>query len=158
MNSLSRQCLSILTSFTVSLFSVAGGSALAQDHLVPLDELHSKLRSTAEARGKNAGDIERVLAYPAAASALAKCNVSQEEVRAAVATLSDAELARFADRARASEKDVQGGFIVGILALIGLIVVIIVVVHAVAEARPPLAPDSGVEHPGPIPQVAPVNG
>lgn len=158
MNSLSRQCLSILTSFTVSLFSVAGGSAFAQDHLVPLDELHSKLRSTAEARGKNAGDIERVLAYPAAASALAKCNVSQEQVRAAVATLSDAELARFADRARASERDVQGGLIVGILALIGLIVVIIVVVHAVAEARPPLAPDGGVEHSGPIPQVAPVNG
>jgi hypothetical protein len=46
--------------------------------------------------------------------------------------LSDDELARLADRARASEKDVQGGLIVGILALIGLIVVIIIVVAIVA--------------------------
>jgi hypothetical protein len=47
-------------------------------------------------------------------------------MRQAVATLNDSELARLSDRARASEKDVQGGLIVGILALIGLIVVIII--------------------------------
>ena len=55
-------------------------------------------------------------------------------MRTAVATLNDEELARLADRARASEKDVEAGIIVGILALIGLIVVIIIVVSVVAEA------------------------
>ncbi len=73
-----------------------------------------------------------MLAYPAAAQALEKSNVNQDQMRRAVATLSDDELARLADRARASEKDVQGGLIVGILALIGLIVVIIIVVALVA--------------------------
>ena len=58
-------------------------------------------------------------------------------MRVAVATLSDDELARLSDRTRASEKDVEGGLIVGILALIGLIVVIIVVVSIVAEAEAP---------------------
>jgi hypothetical protein len=58
-------------------------------------------------------------------------------MRAAVATLSDAELARLSDRARSSEKDVEGGLIVGILALIGLIVVIIIVVSLVAKADLP---------------------
>lgn len=104
----------------------------ADDHVVPLTELHDKARSASEDRAKNIRDIERVLAYPAAAQALEKSNVNGDQMRRAVATLSDDELARLADRARASEKDVQGGFIVGILALIGLIVVIIIVVALVA--------------------------
>jgi hypothetical protein len=104
----------------------------ADDHVLPLTELHEKARSAGENRSKNIGDIERVLSYPAAAEALAKSNVNGDQMRRAVATLSDDELARLADRARTSEKDVQGGFIVGILALIGLIVVVIVVVALVA--------------------------
>jgi hypothetical protein len=104
----------------------------ADDHVLPLKELHEKARSASEGRSKNIEDIERVLSYPAAAQALAKSNVNGDQMRRAVATLSDDELARLADRARASEKDVQGGFIVGILALIGLIVVIIIVVAVVA--------------------------
>jgi hypothetical protein len=104
----------------------------AEDHVVPLSELRENARSAGESRAKNIADIERVLSYPAAAQALEKSNVNQVQVKQAVATLSDQELARLADRARASEKDVQGGLIVGILALIGLIVVIIIVVTVVA--------------------------
>jgi hypothetical protein len=107
------------------------GSAWAQDHVVPLEELHEKARATSQERAKNIADIERVLSYPAAAQALQKANVNPEQMRTAVATLSDDELARLSDRARASEKDVQGGLIVGILALIGLIVVILIVIAVV---------------------------
>ena len=107
-------------------------------------------------------DIERVLSYPAAAQELAKYNVRPEQVHQAVATLTDTELARLADRARTSEADVEGGLIVGILALIGLIVVIIVVVALVAEARPPASDASprhgGVEDLASIAQVASVYG
>jgi hypothetical protein len=106
--------------------------ATAQEHLVPLNELHQKARSANDDRVKNIDDIERVLAYPAASKALSKANVNQAQVHEAVATLDNEELARLADHARAAEKDVQGGLIVGILALIGLIVVIIVVVTVVA--------------------------
>jgi hypothetical protein len=155
MKPLSRQCWSMLISFAVWQCSFAA-SAMGSEHLVPLRELHNRLQSAAEARGRNIADIERVLSYPAAAEALKKSNVSADQVRTAVATLSDAELARFADRARASEKDVQGGLIVGILALIGLIVVIIIVVHFVADLD--LSPHGGIEHARPIPQIAPVNG
>jgi hypothetical protein len=104
----------------------------ADDHVVPLTELHQRARSASENRAKNITDIERVLSYPAAAEALERSNVNRDQMRRAVATLSDDELTRLADRARASEKDVQGGFIVGILALIGLIVVSIIVVALVA--------------------------
>jgi len=102
------------------------------DHVVQLRELHDQARSVSAERGKNISDIERVLAYPAAAAALQKENVNQDQVHRAVATLDDAELARLAKQARTSEADVKGGLIVGILALIGLIVVIIVVVAVFA--------------------------
>ena len=120
---------SCLLAASVSL--VAPGLC-AQDHVVPLNELRGKAQAASEKRTKDIEDIERVLAYPAASEALAKSKVNAQQVHQAVATLDDSELARLGDRARASEKDVQGGFIVGILALIGLIVVIIVVVAVFA--------------------------
>ncbi len=127
-----KRILSITLSVLLSAVAITPSPAWADDHVVPLTELHDKARSASEDRAKNIADIERILSYSAAAQALQKSNVNQEQMRRAVATLSDDELARLADRARASEKDVQGGLIVGILALIGLIVVIIVVVTVVA--------------------------
>lgn len=133
-----QQLLSATMALVVfTVFSTPQASA--QEHIVPLKELQSQVQNAAKSRAKNLEDIQRVLSYPAAATALKKSNVSSEQMRAAVATLSDDELARLSDRARASEKDVEGGLIVGILALIGLIVVIIIVVGVVAEAEVPRA-------------------
>jgi hypothetical protein len=122
-----------LVAFTV--FSMP--RAAAHEHIVPLTELQGQVRRAANDRTKNIEDIQRVLSYPAAAAALKKSSVSPNQMRAAVATLSDDELARLSDRARASEKDVEGGLIVGILALIGLIVVIVIVVSLVSKADLP---------------------
>jgi hypothetical protein len=115
----------------MSLAFSAPGIVQADDHVMPLSELHRQARAAGEQRARNIEDIERVLSYPAASEALQKADVNPAQMQKAVATLDDAELARLADRARASEKDVQGGLIVGILALIGLIVVIIIVVSLV---------------------------
>lgn len=111
---------------------LSAGSVYAEEHVVPLSQLHQQAQTAAEQRQKNMQDIERVLSYPAAQEALAKDNVNQQQVKQAVATLDDQELARLANQARASENDVKGGLIVGILALIGLIVVIIILVAVFA--------------------------
>jgi hypothetical protein len=132
-NSLQRRALSgtmallVFTSFSIS-------QAAAHEHIVSLSELQGRVRSAAQGRARNLEDTQRVLSYPAAAAALKRANVRPEQMRAAVATLSDEELARLSERARASEKDVEGGLIFGILALIGLIVVIVIVATLVAEA------------------------
>jgi hypothetical protein len=136
MKGLIQQPLSATMAFVVfTVFSVP--QAGAREHIVSLSELQGQIQSAAKDRAKNLEDIQRVLSYPAATEALKKSNVTIEQVREAVATLSDAELARLSDRARAVEKDVEGGLIVGLLALIGLIVVIIIVVSIVAEADLP---------------------
>lgn len=119
-------------------------AATPNEHVLPLKDLQGQLQGAANERAKNIEDIQRVLSLPAAAAALKKSNVDQEQMKAAVATLDDSELARLSDRARASEKDVEGGLLVGILALIGLIVVIIIVVSLVAESH---APQHETHHP-----------
>ncbi len=129
---LSRATRTALPVFLSAALLMPSLAQAADEHIVPLSELHQQARATADQRTRNLADIERVLSYPAAAQALAKANVNHDQMKTAVSTLSDDELARLADRARASEHDVQGGLIVGILALIGLIVVIIIVVAVVA--------------------------
>jgi hypothetical protein len=125
--------LSRVGSFAVATLTLClPGFLRADDHIVPLNEIHQQARSSGEARAKDIQDIERVLSYPAATEALQKSHVNQDQMRKAVATLDDSELARLAAQARSSENDVRGGLIVGILALIGLIVVIIVVVAVFA--------------------------
>jgi hypothetical protein len=121
----------LVTVFTVLFMFLNPGVILAQEHVLPLPDLQRDLRSAAQTRAQNLSDIDRVLSLPAAQQALQKANINQDQVRKAVSTLNDEELSRFADRARAAEQDVQGGFIVGLLALIGLIVVILVVVAVI---------------------------
>jgi len=121
----------LVTVFTVLCMFLNPGVILAQEHVLPLPDLQRDLRSAAQTRAQNLSDIDRVLSLPAAQQALQKANINQDQVRKAVSTLNDEELSRFADRARAAEQDVQGGFIVGLLALIGLIVVILVVVAVI---------------------------
>lgn len=137
--SLQRIC-SVVTAMLFLV--VTTQAAVADDHVVSLNELQNQLRTSAGQRATNTADIERVLSLPAAAKELSKYNINSGQIHQAVATLSDTELARLADRARTAEKDVEGGLIVGILALIGLIVVIIIVVTLVTEARPPAMPNA----------------
>src|SRR5262249_11736432 len=86
----------------------------AQDHVVPIAELHGQLQGAAQTRANNLADVERVLSLPQAQELMAKANLNPDQVHRAVATLDERELARLATQARAAELDVQGGIIVGL--------------------------------------------
>jgi hypothetical protein len=161
-----RQICSVVTAVTVLLVCTHSAVA-ADDHIVPLTDLQQQLRTAAQQRAADQTDLARVLALPAAKAEFAKYDISPTQVQTAVATLSDSELARLASRARSAEKDVEGGLIVGLLALIGLVVVIIIIVSVVTQAVPPPAPSAdiyasadhgSVKRGAPVPQVAPVHG
>ena len=106
---------------------IAPTMTYAQDHVVPLAEVERAMRSKSEARARSIEDIDRVMSLPVAVKELQRVNVTQSQVHAAVSKLNDEELARLAQRARGAEQEVQGGIIVGLLALIGLIVVIVII-------------------------------
>jgi hypothetical protein len=133
MKFLPHQLLAIITALAVFSYTMLPQPAMAAEHhVVSLSELQQEMSASAQARAKNLEDISRVLALPAAQEALSKVPLSAKRIETAIAALDDHELLRLADRARAAEQDVQGGFIVGILALIGLVVVILIVVAVVS--------------------------
>jgi hypothetical protein len=125
-----QQLLALSTSLAVFTY-VMPRPAAAGTHLVGLSELRQDLNRAHGKRAQDLADIERVLALPAAQDALAKSHLDMPRVESAIASLDDAELSRLAARARAVEQDVEGGIIVGLLALIGLVVVVIVVLTVI---------------------------
>ena len=129
-----QQLLALIMALAVfSYVAMPQPVAAAEAHVLTLSELQQDLNHLQETRAKNLEDIERVLSLPAAQDALAKAHLNTTRVTAAIAELNDAELTRLADRARAAEQDVEGGIIIGLLALIGLIVVIVVVLTVVRK-------------------------
>lgn len=116
--------------------ALAPARAFADDHVVPLSELSQQARDAAATRAGNMADLQRVLSLPAAQDALRKARVDTGQMNRAIAQLSDDELSQLATKARSAEQEVQGGLIVGLLALIGLIVVIIIVVSLVSWTGP----------------------
>ena len=100
----------------------------AEPHVVQLAELQQRAQASQTARTQNLKDLDRVLSLPQAQEALGKAKVNPNHVRAAIASLSDQEVDKLAQKARTAEKEVEGGIIVGLLALIGLVVVILIVV------------------------------
>ncbi|MEX2302503.1 MAG: hypothetical protein WD733_16290 [Bryobacterales bacterium] len=129
-----RQLLAAVTMLTVLSYTAAPQPLrAAETHVIDLSELQHDLKSSQQARVNNLADIERVLSLPATQDALAKAHLTAERATTAIAELDDTELSRLADRAREAEQDVEGGFIVGLLALIGLVVVILIVLAVVND-------------------------
>ncbi|HZO57349.1 MAG TPA: PA2779 family protein [Bryobacteraceae bacterium] len=124
-----NQSIAITTALAVfSYTSMPQAVMAAEPHVVQLAELHQSVQASQAARAQNLRDVDRVLSLPQAQEALGKAKVNPNHVRAAIASLSDQEVDKLAQKARAAEQDVKGGFITGILALIGLVVVILIVV------------------------------
>lgn len=131
MNLEMRSKLAVLTAMTVTWMFLQPETAAAQSHVVPLSEVQQQVQSAAQTRATHLADIDRVFSLPAARDALKNANITPAQVRLAASSLSDQELSVLAMKSRAVERDVEGGFIVGLLALIGLIVVVLIVVAVV---------------------------
>jgi hypothetical protein len=104
--------------------------AAASDHLVTVDAAHERLRQASAARDRDRAVIAEALASPRAAAAAAAAGVDLGRVRAAVATLSDAELADVAVRAAALQTDPVAALDqdIKMLLMIFLIVAIVILV------------------------------
>lgn len=128
------QSIAMTTALTVfSATSMPQAAMAAESHVVPLAELQQSAQAKQKSRAQNLKDLNRVLSLPQSQEALGKAEVNPEHVRIAIASLSDQELDKLAQKARTAEQEVEGGIIVGLLALIGLVVVIIVVLAVVSN-------------------------
>jgi hypothetical protein len=128
-----KQFFSTLTVCTLITSLGVPPSVSAQAHIVSQEELHSALIAAAQSREKNREKIASALSTPKAEKALRGARLDVKQVTAAVASLSDAELARLAAQLHKTEADFAAGrlserdllwILVGIAALILIIVAV----------------------------------
>lgn len=108
------------------------GQTVREDHLVSSNMLQQQLADSAAARRKNVETITNFLNTPAAEQAMREAHFDSVQVRTAIPSLSDQELATLAARSTDAQQKFAAGRLtrpelaIVVIALVVLIVVIIV--------------------------------
>src|SRR5437667_2426316 len=92
----------------VTIFAVPPG-VVARSNVVSPADLQKEMVATTQARQHNLETVKQFLSSPRAENALKSAHMNPEQVRTAVSTLNDQELARLASRADKAQADFAGG-------------------------------------------------
>ena len=123
---------SLTVSVLVPIFGFAA-SPSAQSHVVSPADLRKEAVAASSARQHNVGTINDFLSSPKAEKVLANAGINPSELKTAVSSLNDQELARLAARTEGAQADFAAGrltdrdvlfILVGIAALILIIVAV----------------------------------
>jgi hypothetical protein len=120
----------LISCVLVTLFTVPQ-NVLAQSQVVSPSEIHKELVNATQARQKNLQKARQLFSSDTAQKALKSARMDPEQVKAAVSTLSDAELAQLASRADKLQQDFAAGQLSNrdlLFILVGLAVVILIIV------------------------------
>ncbi|HUV71108.1 MAG TPA: PA2779 family protein [Terracidiphilus sp.] len=109
-------------------------AAQASQHLVSPSDMQQAVVSASQTRQQNAATLDNFLSSHQAQQALQSAHMNPEQVKHAVAGLSDDELAQLASRAQNAQADFAAGAIDNhdlliILVCIAALILIIVAVH-----------------------------
>ena len=108
--------------------------AAAQDHIVSPAELQQATAAAARTRQQNVDKVEKFFSSEQAKKALKSAHLDSVQIKRAVPTLSDGELARLASRADKAQKDFAAGALTNqqityILIALGAAVIVLIAVH-----------------------------
>lgn len=119
-----------LTVLSMAVIALVAGQALAQDHLVSREAARERVLDAAPERARSLATLDAVLQTPEARQAAASLGADTAQLRAALPTLSDAEITDLASRAEALQADPVAGLDDDIrtLLIIFLIVAIVILV------------------------------
>src|SRR5215472_17491561 len=129
-----RQSVRVLIAcLFVTLFAIPP-DVLAQ-HVVTPSDLQKEMVSASQARQHNLDTVQKFLSTPAAEKALKSAKIDPQQVKTAVATLSDDDLAQLSSRAAKAQADFAAGRLsdrdlIWIIVAIAALVLIIVAVRA----------------------------
>jgi hypothetical protein len=131
--SLSQFYRAVLSSALAVLFAFPQ-SLFAETHVVTPAEMQQELVNASRAREHNQKAVQELLSSEAGQKALRSAHVDQVQVTPAISNLSDAELARLAERAQQAQSDFAAGALnkeeLLIIAVAVVVVIIIVAVKA----------------------------
>ena len=132
----SRQFVrALVTTALVTIFAIPQSLvAQSSEHLVSPTELQKAVQDASQKRQQNLDTLNQFFSSEKAQQAMQSAHQDPEQVKKAVASLSDDELAQFASRANTAQADFAAGRVddhdlLIILVCIAALVLIIVAVH-----------------------------
>lgn len=128
-----RQYSLIIAICVLTLMFVVTPVGVAQSHVVTPTDIHKELVNATRSRQKNLEKAESLFSSESTQKALKSVKADPEQVKAAISTLTDAELAQLASRADRLQNDFAAGriserdLLIIILAVAALILIIVAV-------------------------------
>lgn len=123
----------IASACMLALMFVVPTQSFAQSHVVSPADLQKQVVASTNARQANLDTLSKTLASPKVENAMKAAKIDPAQVKTAMASLSDTELAQLTARANNAQSDFAGGnisdrdlliILVGIAALILIIVAV----------------------------------
>jgi hypothetical protein len=126
-----RFCRGFLALVLATVFALPT-RLFAESHLVSSAELRQELLKASRTREHNQATMRQLLSSDVGQKALRSAHTDQVEVTRAISNLSDAELARLAERAQQAQYDFAAGALgKEALLIIAIAVVVVIIVIAV---------------------------
>ena len=135
MVSLLRQCLRMVTACVLVTVFAVPPSLMAEAHVVSPAELQQQAAAASRSRQHNLDTLMTFLSSPAAQKQLQSAGVNHQQVKSAMASLSDQELAKLANRAEKAQADFAAGnltdhdLLIILIAVVALVLIIVAVHH-----------------------------
>lgn len=135
MVSLLRQCLRMVTACVLATVFAVPPSLLAEAHVVNRTELQQQMLAASRARQHDLDTLTAFLSLPQAQQKFESAGVSDQQVKSAIASLSDQDLAKLATRAEKAQADFAAGnmtdhdLLIILIAIVALVLIIVAVHH-----------------------------
>jgi len=126
-----RQSLRVATAVVLVALFIVPTDALAQSHVVSPAELQRQAVAASQVRQHNLETVEHLLSTPAAEKAMKSAKIDVQQVKTAVSSLDDQELAQLAARADKAQADFSAGDLSTrdlVLIILGIAVLILIIV------------------------------
>ncbi|HET6934896.1 MAG TPA: hypothetical protein VFI72_08655 [Candidatus Angelobacter sp.] len=126
-----RQSVRPMIAIVLATLFLIPADLLAQSHVVSPAELNQQVVSASKTRQQNIDNLQQFLSSPLAEKAMRSGNLNAQQVRTAVSTLSDQELAQLSARADKAQKDFAAGNLSDrdlILIILGIAVLVLIIV------------------------------
>jgi CHASE3 domain sensor protein len=128
--------LAIVMAALLTIFVLDHASLADQGHVVSRADLQKAVESSSHSRQHDIETVRQFLSSPTADEAIKSAKLDPQQVRTAVATLSDEDLAQLAARANKAQADFAAGGISVIT--LGIIVVLVVFIILFLTSRIPI--------------------
>jgi len=126
-----RQLIRAMVALVLATLFFIPSDLMAQSHIVSCSDLQKQVASASQTRQDNLQAMQKFLSTPTAEKAMKSVNMDARQVKTAVSTLDDQELAKLSARANTAQADFAAGNLNDrdlILIILGIAILVLIIV------------------------------